>query len=751
MYLDVKKYLRARELNTPKKYALLYGFGILPVIPLGAIPVEKTVSGTLIHVTDAIEEPATKLAVTMTPSQEATPFVGETTTEPYLSKTASTTGNKRYLDKIVGGTVCWNQLVGNITQIFDNSQWSSETITNLGNNKYKITFSGTETHRCYIVTRISDTIDIITNHCYLFIPNFSITDGSFSSSSFNLKFIQTSTDIYATTIGSYMPKNTIFKSDRSGIADRFDIYNYGNSTITESTIIEFQFMLIDLTKFFSNAPAIADYVYSLEQATAGAGVQWLKDHGFIDDNYRAYNAGELISAKPTAFTVGSNTYALGGVDLRGLFKLDANNKLYCDGDIYPPSGDGERKCVFCNLDDLSWTTLYTGTNNKSLKANLPKKINGYPFYKNVMIGTPYILIGGKSGSANMSNPDSLDVGLYLYSNSGEPKTKVVYIVVPIGTSISGSIVYLTTEPTTESLTPYQNPAPIANGDTESFTDSRAVPIPCGNESHYAGEYEIEGTTGVIVYQSGINVWDEQWEVGDITESGVNVAGSNNIRSKDYIPILPNTQYYLHIGSDVNMRYYYYDENKTCINNRGGYKYADGKNTTTTSPDNAKYMRFKMFQAYGTTYNNDISINIDYTDTAYHEYVGNTYAVTFTEQGTVYGGVIDIVTGVLTITWGYIASYNGETLMGRWLSSLDEYAEGATPTTGAEVAYELATPITAQLTPQEVQMLLNENYFWAENGESMELTYIGNNRNNNGTRGAKKNRKSKQKPKKLLTF
>lgn len=56
-------------------------------------------------------------------------------------------------------------------------------------------------------------------------------------------------------------------------------------------------------------------------------------------------------------------------------------------------------------------------------------------------------------------------------------------------------------------------------------------------------------------------------------------------------------------------------------------------------------------------------------------------------------------GDVTVTrrTGYIASYNGESLPGRWISSHDVYAEGATPTTGAQVVYELAVPETEALT------------------------------------------------------
>ena len=64
--------------------------------------------------------------------------------------------------------------------------------------------------------------------------------------------------------------------------------------------------------------------------------------------------------------------------------------------------------------------------------------------------------------------------------------------------------------------------------------------------------------------------------------------------------------------------------------------------------------------------------------------------------TIYGGNIDLLTNTLTVTHGHIASYDGETLPGAWLSSIDEYAAGTTPSAGAEVVYELAEPYTLTL-------------------------------------------------------
>lgn len=103
----------------------------------------------------------------------------------------------------------------------------------------------------------------------------------------------------------------------------------------------------------------------------------------------------------------------------------------------------------------------------------------------------------------------------------------------------------------------------------------------------------------------------------------------------------------------------------------------------------------------------------------------TVTVTLTDGSnplTVYGGTLDIITGSLIVTWGNIASYNGETLPGRWVSDRDVYAPGATPTTGAHVVYELATPVTYQITPAQLAALPGYNAVTSDTG-NVSVMYL----------------------------
>lgn len=115
--------------------------------------------------------------------------------------------------------------------------------------------------------------------------------------------------------------------------------------------------------------------------------------------------------------------------------------------------------------------------------------------------------------------------------------------------------------------------------------------------------------------------------------------------------------------------------------------------------------------------NNVSANfiLSNTDTTYIPYNGTTNTIPFGQ--TVAGGVLDVKSGVVTVTHGYIASYNGETINEPWISSIDEYVVGTTPSTGAQVAYELATPTTIQLTPLQLSTLIGDNNIWADTGDT----------------------------------
>ena len=115
------------------------------------------------------------------------------------------------------------------------------------------------------------------------------------------------------------------------------------------------------------------------------------------------------------------------------------------------------------------------------------------------------------------------------------------------------------------------------------------------------------------------------------------------------------------------------------------------------------------------------VNI-YRESAYDPDADPTYSISWQDSaGTVYGGTLDVVSGVMTKA-PYYDSYNGEPLVGPWVSSMDKYVPGATPTTGAQVVDLGGTGTDVQLSATEVQMLLGNNVIWNDVGD-MVLEYL----------------------------
>ena len=105
---------------------------------------------------------------------------------------------------------------------------------------------------------------------------------------------------------------------------------------------------------------------------------------------------------------------------------------------------------------------------------------------------------------------------------------------------------------------------------------------------------------------GFNQWDEEWEVGTINSTGESQSDNTRIRSKNYTPIVPNTVYYFKDPtSDNNARIYFYDADKSFL------IMSNWTIGAFTTPSNAHYLRFIMASSYGTTYHNDICINLSW--------------------------------------------------------------------------------------------------------------------------------------------
>ena len=291
---------------------------------------------------------------------------------------------------------------------------------------------------------------------------------------------------------------------------------------------------------------------------------------------------------------------------------------------------------------------------------------------------------------------------------------------------------------------------------------------------YSNVCPISEWSGAEICRRGINLWDEEWEVGNISgATGQNEPSNLVIRAANYIPVKPSTTYYFKSGTTAQHILFYYKADKTYIQDT-----ATLDNGSFTTPSDCYYVRFRMATAYGTTYNNDISINYPSTDTTYHAYDGQTITLAF--GSTVYAGTITALGGGLWSVqpthemsklkdhnWTY-GTYDGATCFtandftarksgktfissvyptgnGRSVqyaispynassTSKNVYINDPTYTdapsliamltaTDATILYELATlPDPIIVNASDLATLLGSNNVWTDCGSVMELTY-----------------------------
>jgi len=332
------------------------------------------------------------------------------------------------------------------------------------------------------------------------------------------------------------------------------------------------------------------------------------------------------------------------------------------------------------------------------------------------------------------------------------------------------------------------PSPIV-----SFTTAYAKPLTrclvnikaTGGNGTPSAPVPIVGFSSANIYHTGANVWDEQTEGGSINASTGETKNDNNaIRSTHLCPCSPNAEYCLVKPAGTWLGIFWYDENENYISY---YAFQSQANKTQTSPSNAKFFKVAIGNSAVpvTTYGNDTSINYPSTDTTYHAYNQSSDTHTIDLGQTVYGGYIDLITGVLTITheiidlgnltWSYFTAQNRfatKLLDGKYtgvITGLDtalcseyeissvrfenlgdkkisvgsnfynsttcaivvhdeDYTDAdlfktALQTDNAKLVYELATPITVQLSPEEITAFLGINNFWSDTNGDISVDYI----------------------------
>lgn len=302
---------------------------------------------------------------------------------------------------------------------------------------------------------------------------------------------------------------------------------------------------------------------------------------------------------------------------------------------------------------------------------------------------------------------------------------------------------------------------------------------CSAWTPYSNICPISGWTGANVVRTGKNLIDiSTWTTGALDVSNGTVITNDNKSVSPYIFLKSGTYTLSRLERATGnwVKAAFYDYSKVYVN-----EIFNNKNLTNTFTLN-KNGYIRIGTDYVVTESDHIQLELGSTATSYEPYTGQTISVNWqSEAGTVYGGSLNVTTGVLTVDKGYkllngvddsVVSYrhNGQTtvttrayvtiankafgtdnfissefssqltasdavgiMTGRPTSNgVEFYIDVSVPNTTNDIkawfannpvqlVYELAEPQTYQLTPQEVSILLGDNNLWADTGD-ISVTY-----------------------------
>lgn len=279
--------------------------------------------------------------------------------------------------------------------------------------------------------------------------------------------------------------------------------------------------VIDLTQMFGST--IADYIYNLETANAGAGVAWFKK--LFPKDYYAYNAGQLMSVKTSAhqmvgfnawdeewesgiynISTGAKQAFSSAIRCKNLIKvlpstayyIKAPNNLvigeWSDESTYTVNSFNNKNTIFTTRATTHYISFYTVQTdyNHDICINLHwdgERDGEYEAYKKWTYPLDSDL--ELRGIPKLDSANNLYYDGDTYESDGTVTRKYGYRAYEAGDeSLADAItdgthtVYKLNTPTTETADPYQNPQIVDDFGTEEYVDERTVAIPVGHDTEY---------------------------------------------------------------------------------------------------------------------------------------------------------------------------------------------------------------------------------------------------------------------------
>lgn len=623
-------------------------------------------------------------------------------TDPYLFKAVGDIYGDRLEEDIVGGTVAWNQLVQN-GNFADTSGWTSDNATLTANGNVLTYTSTTASGSAAVIGNVLNTtaghkyfvsVDIKCNNT---LPASGVWVGSGGHDGVTKAI---------TELNKWVSVSGVFiratgGNDKISVYPRTTLWNEGDTCDMRNIVC------FDLTQMFN--PTIADYIYSLEQSQAGAGVAWFRQ--YFPKDYYPYDPGTLRSVE------GVSAHEMVGRNL-------LEPKLYSGGGYNSSIGTkwnlSASENQFERLSDGSYSITFPSSwTQRVMLAKIPPDASSvYVSLKRTSSGTAGISIGLLDEEYTV---------LSAYNNTDASQTyggaftvpggaKYLYIVI---TNRGGSNVTITiTEPQVEIGTTATGYEPYTKHTypLDSSLTLRGVPKLVDGKLAFDGDVyppsgEVQRRYGLRGYQSG----DES--LADAITDGTNTvyklatpttetadgyehyqicdpSGTEQFVTTGIVPVGHETTYLTRdiFGGTLDLVTGVLTVDRAMVTLDG---VTDGRKFTGSFGATSN--------GYSVYWNDDIPRD---SNAISDRFVASRSGVDNMPLGSFVGG-----SGVIG-TWTFIlpSSITSKDEANAWLTE--------NPTT---IVYELTTPQTYQLTPHQIQTLVGQNNVWSDAGD-VEVTF-----------------------------
>ena len=416
---------------------------------------------------------------------------------PYIYRSISGRGNMAIMNKLIGGSVVWNQLVehGN----FDaTTGWGVERGTLTVNNNvgtYTVTTPNSS-------ARIQRSISVLANHLYLAFMTIKNNSSANVTTYVNTNGDTTSFGNVTVNSGQTVNYAKMYKVNADGSIVRF-YFNTSNCTANDMLYLQ-NFQFIDITAELGTT--IANYIYTLEQGQSGSGVAWFRK--YFDKSYYAFATPHIESTKVSAKIV-----------------KDSNNTTIASYDLSGSHLVKRKYGVYTLQGNEDWTVIGSGT---EIRAFITALNNQKTSAKGICNRFLY-------GSATNVGEFDLSSNFLRFNINGIATTKAEFNTWINNQTAPITVIYELATPTTETVTnptlygiwkldannnlyfdgdeisDIPNPQIVPDGGTEEYIDAavtdglRDVSIPAGQDSDYSEDLvkKLEDLPYVPIYDTSI--------------------------------------------------------------------------------------------------------------------------------------------------------------------------------------------------------------------------------------------------------